>query len=112
VDLKNLADLIEDLFNATDVESAGKENVAIFEHQGTMLENGTVSSDFLSKLRTEIALVNIPTSTSLSKIPVEVLSRLMSILEQQIQLGSSITLKANTVSNPPPLLHPLLSRRH
>lgn len=89
---------MDDLFNATEEESNGKENVAVSTHYGIVNSNGTVSSEFLSKMRTEIALINNSTkASSLLKIPVEVLSRLVSILDQQIQMGASISMKASTV---------------
>jgi hypothetical protein len=89
-ELSNFAELLEDLFSATDIEDVGKENVAFsLQYKGLMVEHGIVSTEFLSKLRTEIALVTNSSPTALLKVPTNVLSRLMSVLEQQVLQGGS-----------------------
>lgn len=90
-------ELIEDLFNATDIDEAGKENVAYSSQYQGVIDQGIVSAEFLSKLRTEIALVASSTTCPLLKVPVDVLSRLMSALEHQVLQGASVSL-AKSVS--------------
>ena len=93
VELSNFAELLEDLFSATDIEEVGKENVAFSsQYQGFMNEHGIVSAEFLLKLRTEIALVANSASSVLPKVPTFVLSRLVSVLEQQVLQGASASL--------------------
>jgi hypothetical protein len=92
-ELSNFAELIEDLFSATDMDEVGKENVAFSsQYKGLMVEHGIVSSEFLSKLRTEIALVVNSAPTVLPKVRTDVLSRLMSVMEQQVQQSESFSL--------------------
>ncbi len=92
-ELSNVSELLDDLFNATDLDSVGKENVDSSQWKTVIYDNGTVSNEFLSKLKTELTLVR--NSALIAKIPSDILSRVMSILDQQIQSGSTVALKSN-----------------
>lgn len=78
-----LANLLEDLF-------AAAEGVEL-EYSITMADN-VISPDFLGKIRAEIILVATTSPTTLSKLPEEILLRLVPILDTQIQHGAECRL--------------------